>query len=175
MVTIIVAAARDGAIGKDGDLLWHLSGDLKRFKALTLGHTVVMGRKTWESLPKRPLSGRRNIVITRNAEYPTPGAEKASSLQEALDLARKEADSTDGEVFIIGGASVYSESRHMADALDFTLVDAQYPDADSWFDLPGADEWIVEEESEERRDEASGLNYRHIKYLRRKDACSDSK
>ena len=85
MLTVILAIASDGAIGDRGDLLWHLRDDLRRFKSLTMGHPVIMGRRTWESLPSGPLPGRRNIVVSRNPALEVPGAEKASSLGQALE------------------------------------------------------------------------------------------
>ena len=102
-LSIIVAMAENRAIGKDNDLLWHLSSDLKRFKKLTTGHPVVMGRRTWESLPKRPLPGRRNIVLTQNPDYVAEGAEVVHSVND-LFTALKDCDD---EVFIMGGAAIY--------------------------------------------------------------------
>ena len=97
MINIIVAATLDGAIGLRGDMLYYIRPDLQRFKALTTGHTVIMGRKTFESLPKGALPNRRNIVITRQTDFRAPGAELAHSLHEALNMAGGE------EIFIIGG------------------------------------------------------------------------
>ena len=101
-ISIIVAIASNNAIGKDNDLLWHISDDLKRFKSLTSGHTVIMGRNTWNSLPRRPLPKRRNIVITHDISFSHDGVEVAHSLQEALDMVRNE-----DEVFVMGGAAIY--------------------------------------------------------------------
>lgn len=169
MITLIVAVARDGAIGKDGDLLWHLSGDLKRFKALTTGHAVVMGRKTWESLPRRPLPGRTNIVITRNPAFEAPGAVTVNSLPEAVSAAEK-AEGDVGDIFIIGGSSVYEAFLPMADAIDLTVVEAEYPDADAWFRLPADGNWQQADASPLLHDEKSGLDYRHI-LLKRDAGC----
>lgn len=127
-VSIIVAIARDGAIGRGGDLLWHISDDLKRFKQLTKGHAVIMGRKTYESLPKRPLPYRRNIIISRNPEYRAEGADVFTSLEEALESCRAEE-----EVFIIGGATIYALALPLATRLYLTEIDADCEDADTWF------------------------------------------
>ncbi len=115
MITLVVAAARNGVIGKDGAIPWRLSDDLKRFKALTLGHTVVMGRKTWDSLPprNRPLPGRRNIVVTRDASWQAEGAE-AFSLDQAL--------AQDGDIFVIGGGEIYRAALARADRIELTEV-----------------------------------------------------
>jgi dihydrofolate reductase len=119
---MIWAQARDGVIGADGGLPWHLPEDLAHFKARTAGSTVVMGRRTWESLPERfrPLPGRRNIVLTTRTDYDAPGAEVVGSLDAALDPA---AD----EVWVIGGATVYREAIRLADRLVVTEIDASHP------------------------------------------------
>ena len=115
MITLVVAAARNGVIGKDGVIPWRLPDDLKRFKALTLGHTVVMGRKTWDSLPEknRPLPGRRNVVVTRHAQWQAQGAERAT-LENAL--------AEDGDIFVIGGAEIYSAALSRARRIELTEV-----------------------------------------------------
>lgn len=128
-IVIIAAVARNRAIGKDNQLLWNIPEDMAHFKALTQGHAVLMGRKTWESLPERfrPLPGRRNIVITRQRDYTAPGAETANSLEEGIALAR-DAD----RLFIIGGADIYTQAMPLADRLEITEVDLE-PEADAWF------------------------------------------
>ena len=130
MLHLIVAIDRDGAIGRKGDLLYHISADLKQFKARTMGNTIIMGRRTFESLPKGALPGRRNIVVTRNKAYTAPGAEVAHSLPEALALA---ATNPVGEPYIIGGAEIYRQALPLADVLHLTLIDASTPDADTFF------------------------------------------
>lgn len=120
-IAIIVAVSRNGVIGRDGGLPWRLPGDLRRFRALTLGKTVVMGRRTHESIG-RPLPGRRNIVLTRGAPDLPPGVEAAADLRSALDRARETCGG--GEVFVIGGAEVYREALAVADVIHMTLVDA---------------------------------------------------
>jgi len=128
-VVIIAAVAKNRVIGKDNQLIWNIPEDMAHFKALTAGHTVVMGRKTWESLPPRfrPLPGRRNIVISRQDDYAAPGAELADSLENALKLA-----STAAIVFLIGGEQIYAQAMALADRLEITEVDLE-PEGDAWF------------------------------------------
>jgi dihydrofolate reductase len=128
---VIVAVSDNGVIGRDGDLPWRLPEDLRHFKRTTLGHAVVMGRATWESIGF-PLPKRRNIVLTRNREYVAEGAEVAHSLEEALVLARE----TDPEPFVIGGATLYAEALPIATRLEITEVhrdvegDTSFPEFD---------------------------------------------
>lgn len=127
MIHIIVAIDRLGAIGSRGDMLFHLRADLRRFKALTLGHPVIMGRKTFESLPGGALPGRRNIVVSRNAAFEAPGVERASSLTQALEMAGE------GDIYIIGGAQIYAEAMPLADVLDLTVINAEGEAPDTFF------------------------------------------
>jgi dihydrofolate reductase len=122
-IVLLAAVAENGVIGRDGDLPWRLSTDLKRFKANTMGKPIVMGRKTWESFPKRPLPGRLNIVITRNAGYRAEGAEVVGSLDDALKLARvrSRCDGVD-EICIVGGGEIYRQALPLADCLAITHV-----------------------------------------------------
>jgi dihydrofolate reductase len=139
-IVIIVAVARNRVIGKDNTLIWHIPEDMAHFKALTAGQTVIMGRKTWESLPPRfrPLPGRRNIVISRQADYAAVGAELADSLEGALKLAADAAT-----VFIIGGEQIYRQALPLADRLEITEVDLE-PEGDAWFpEIPAVD-WQIE-------------------------------
>ena len=131
-LAVIVAVAPNGVIGRDGDLPWRLPEDLKHFRRTTLGHAVVMGRATWESIGK-PLPKRRNIVVTRNRDYMADGAEVAHSLPEALALAWQ----SDPEPFVIGGASLYAEALPQATRLELTEVHEEV-DGDTFF--PGYDE-----------------------------------
>ena len=135
-LTVIVAAAADGAIGRQGDMLWHLRADLRRFRRLTMGHPVVMGRRTWESLPGGALPGRRNIVITRTPGFRAEGAEVCASPEEALRLCAG-AD----QVFIIGGGEIYRRMLPLADNVELTRIAAQGRDADTWFPPLSAAEW----------------------------------
>jgi dihydrofolate reductase len=118
-ISLVVAIAATGVIGRDGDLPWRLSTDLKRFKALTLGKPIVMGRKTWESFPKRPLPGRTNIVITRRDDFADEGAVVAHSLDAALEIAGHEAPA---EICVIGGGEIFSQAMGRADILHVTHV-----------------------------------------------------
>lgn len=128
-VTLVAAVARNGVIGRDGDLPWHLPEDLRRFKELTMGGTLVMGRKTYESIG-RPLPGRRTVVVTRQPDWSQPGVETASSVEEALEIAG------DGDVFVVGGAEIYRRALELVDALELTEIDADY-EGDTFFpDLP---------------------------------------
>jgi len=122
-LSLIAAVARNGVIGADNQLLWRLPEDMQRFKALTLGHPVIMGRKTWDSLPAkfRPLPGRRNLVLSRQAHLLLDGAEIYAGLESAL-AACTDAD----EVFVIGGAQIYAEALPKADRLELTELDADF-------------------------------------------------
>jgi dihydrofolate reductase len=124
--TIIVAAGENNAIGKDNDLIWHLSDDLKRFKSLTNGHHIIMGRKTFESFPK-PLPNRTHIVITRQNNYKAPdGVIIVNNMEDALDAAR-----SDKQPFIIGGGEIYKQSMLLADKIEITRVHHSFPNADT--------------------------------------------
>lgn len=162
---IIAAVGRDGAIGREGGLVWRISADMRRFRALTMGHPLVMGRHTFESLPGA-LPGRRNIVVTSDASYAAEGAETAPSLQMALEMA-----SGAGRVMVIGGGSVYAQAMPLADTLEITLVDADAPDADTHFPAIDPAVWVVAEESAPATDEHLGVNYRYITYRRRAAAA----
>ncbi len=146
-IAIIVAlGTRTRAIGKDNALLWHLPDDLKRFKELTLGHPVIMGRKTWESLPEkfRPLPERTNIVVTRQADYKADGAKVVDGLSDAF-LAAQDAVGAE-ETFIIGGAQVYAEALPYANRLYLTLIDDE-EEGDAFFPSYGQDFKIIKEEN----------------------------
>ncbi len=137
-MNLIVAIDRKGAIGRRGELLYHISADLRRFKALTTGHTVVMGRKTFESLPKGALPNRRNIVVSRQTGFSAPGIEVAHSIESALGMA----DSSD--IYIIGGAEIYRQALPMADRLLLTVIDAETPDADTFFPAMPLDDFTID-------------------------------
>ncbi len=160
-IVIVAAVARNRAIGKDNQLLWNLREDMAHFKALTAGRTVVMGRKTWESLPPRfrPLPGRRNIVVSRQADYAAPGAELADSLETALKLA-----SNADAVFVIGGEQIYRQAMALADRLELTEVDLA-PDADAWFPDVAAADWLTAGRREQTG--ADGTCFAFVTYRRR--------
>lgn len=145
-IVLVVAVAKNGVIGRDGDLPWRLPSDLKRFKQLTLGKPVLMGRKTWDSIG-RPLPGRPNIVITRDAAFRAAGAEVVSSLDAGLASARREAEGLGvDEICIIGGGQIYAQVFDRADILHVTHVEADV-DGDTRFPAidPAVFEKIVEE------------------------------
>ena len=160
-LVLIAGVARQGAIGRDNQLLWRLPEDLARFKALTLGHPVIMGRKTWDSLPARfrPLPGRRNLVISRNTELRPEGAELFSSLQQAI-TACAGAD----QLFVIGGAQIYAEALPLADRLELTEIDADF-EADCFFPAWNRQDFI--ETQRETRTGPEGWRYDFVSYKRR--------
>lgn len=160
-INLIVAAGKDGAIGRNGDLVWHIKEDLKRFKSLTMGHPVIMGRKTWESLPKRPLPGRHNIVMTRQSVYEADGATVVSSIDEALKAAGDESP------FIMGGATIYEEFLPLATGIYLTEIDASCEDADAFLQLDLKEpEWSMVMESDLKTTE-DGIPYRYIDYKKK--------
>jgi dihydrofolate reductase len=162
MISIIVAIAEDYGIGNRNGLLWHIPGDLKRFKKLTFGKTLIMGKKTWESLPVKPLPGRRNIVITdipgENIEFSIT----AYSIEDALNKCGK-----DEEVFIIGGGSIYKQFMPLADRLYITLIHKKAP-ADTWFPIIDPSIWEPVEKEEHIGDESDDIPYTYIIYQRKK-------
>ena len=164
MLTIIVAiTSRRGAIGRRGDLLYHISDDLRRFKELTTGHTVIMGRHTFDSLPKGALPNRRNIVITGNPAWSAPRVETAHSTEEALALA-----GSDDETFIMGGGRVYADTLPVADRLAITLIEGPEPDdADTFFPPIDPEMWEITDMSEKRTDPRSGAVYSFLTFSRR--------
>jgi dihydrofolate reductase len=140
MISVVVAYARNGVIGRDGDLPWHLPGDLRHFRELTAGGTVLMGRKTYESIPDRfrPLPGRRNLVLSRTPGYAPPGAEVFGDLDDALRAAA--ADGDVAECFVIGGGTTYAEVLPLAGRVYATEVDADV-EGDTVFPALDAAEW----------------------------------
>lgn len=142
-VYAIVAMGRNGEIGFKGDMPWHLPEDLAHFKSLTMSHPVIMGRTTWLSIPRRPLPGRRNIVLSRQPGFNAPGAERARSLAEALEMCPPP------EIpFIIGGGSIYAEALPLVTRIYVTRIDLEFPKADTWFPDIDDDKWILTDKSE---------------------------
>jgi len=159
-ITIIVAVGNNNALGKDNKLLWHLPNDLKRFKKLTTGHDIIMGRKTYESIG-RPLPNRTNIIITRNKDYEVPyGCLIVGNLDEALDAARK-----DESPFIIGGAQIYNLALPIVDKIELTQVHHDF-EADVFF--PEMNSNIFKEVSREvhKADEKNKYDYSFVTYIR---------
>lgn len=159
-ISIVAAIAENGVIGRDGGLPWRLPGDLKFFKQLTTGHTVIMGRRTWDEI-QRPLPGRRNIVVTRSATREFPGAERAGSLEAALALA-----AGDDQVFIIGGGEIYRQALSRANRMYLTHVHAEV-EGDTTFPEWNAAEWRVVEEQRYASDERHPHGFSIITYARR--------
>lgn len=161
MISLIVAVASNGAIGKQQDLLCHLPNDLKRFKVITLGHTIVMGRRTFESLPKGALPGRTNVVVTRNADASWDNTVVVNSIEEVL------ADSADKELFVIGGGMLYKQTLDRADRLYITHIHHEFPEADTFFPEVNYDEWIEIEREEHQADERHPYDYSFVTYQRK--------
>jgi dihydrofolate reductase len=160
-ISIIVAIASNYAIGKDNDLLWHISDDLKRFKRITSGKTVVMGKNTFYSLPFRPLPNRRNIVLTDTAGEQIEGCEMAYSIEQAIDLMDAESEN-----FIMGGGSIYRQFMDIADKLYITRVHQDF-DADTFF--PNIDEniWKLEEKTDMPPEKEGSFSFSYEIYLLR--------
>ncbi len=156
-VALIAAVARNRAIGKNNALLVHLPNDLPRFKRITLGHAVVMGRKTWESIG-RPLPGRRNIVVTRNPQWGAAGAEAAASIRAALALAAEAS-----KIFVLGGAQIYAQALPLADELILTEIDADL-EGDAFF--PVWDRSQFREVSREPGASEGSLRFDYVTYAR---------
>lgn len=156
MVTLIASVGERGEIGRDGNLCWHIPEDLRRFKELTMGSAVVMGRNTWESLPRRPLPGRKNIVVSSSGGRQDDGAVWVKSLGEALEAAG------DG-CFIIGGESVYAASMPLAGRLEITRIMASDPSADRFFPAIDPGRWRLVEAGEPMTSK-NGLQFRYETY-----------
>ncbi len=161
MISIIVAVSEDWGIGKDNELLWKISDDLKRFKKLTMGNAVIMGKKTWESLPKRPLPGRKNIVLTDNPDECVECSVTAYSIEDALSKCEK-----GEEIFIIGGGSVYRQFMPLADRLYITHVHKNAP-ADIYFPEIDTNTWKVVNREEFPSSETTSIPYTYIIYERK--------
>ena len=154
-ITLIAAAAENGVIGAAGRIPWHISGDMKRFKALTMGKAVVMGRKTWDSLPKKPLPGRDNIVVSRDRTWSAQGAIVAASPQDALARAT-------GDVMVIGGAQIYRALEPCATRIELTEVHGDFQ-GDAFFKL---DRRGWREIARERHVAPDGLAYSYVTLIR---------
>jgi dihydrofolate reductase len=162
MISIIVAVSEDWGIGKDNELLWNISEDMKRFKRLTSGNTILMGKRTWESLPRKPLPGRKNIVLTDNPEELVEGAVTAYSIDDAMSKCSKEE-----EVFIIGGGSIYRQFMPLADKLYITHVHKKTP-ADIYFPEIDLNTWEAVEKEDYGISETNPVAYSYVIYTRRK-------
>ena len=159
-VTLVAAVARGGVIGRDGGIPWQLQEDMARFRELTMGHPVVMGRRTWDSLPDqfRPLPGRDNIVITRDPDWSAQGADRAGSIEDALRLV-----GSDPHVFVIGGGEIYAAALPFADELHLTEIDADV-EGDTTF--PRWESGAFEETSRQSQVTADGTQFSFVTYRR---------
>jgi len=164
MLSIIVAMSENNAIGKGNDLIYHLPDDMKRFKRLTTGHTIIMGRNTYMSLPKRPLPKRRNIVLSRwmKAED-NPGAEICRSVSKVLEAVKGEE-----EAFVIGGAQLYKNMMPYADTMYLTLIHDITADADVFFPEINPDEWEETAREFHPQDEKHAYSFTFIDYKRKR-------
>jgi dihydrofolate reductase len=160
-ISIIVAATENGAIGKENKLLWHLPADMKFFKEKTMGHHMIMGRKTYESIG-RPLPGRTTVIITRDQHYRAEGCLVVNSLQEAIETAKAAEDS---EAMITGGAEIYKLALEKADCIYLTKVEGSF-EADTFFHFD-QNQWEVKEKRDYKADEKNKFNYSFITLLRK--------
>jgi dihydrofolate reductase len=164
-ISLVVAMARNGVIGRDGQLPWRMPEDLKRFRALTMGHHIVMGRRTFESVG-RLLPGRTSVIVTRNLGFRVPGAIVAHTLQEALA-----ACAGDEEIFVIGGAEIYRAALPLADRLYLTRVEADI-EGDTVFPAWDESEWVLRSREPLTPEPASGAAVEYRVYERRRGASS---
>lgn len=169
MLSLIVATAQNNAIGRNNELLWHISEDLKYFKSTTTGHPVIMGRKTYESIG-RPLPGRRNIVVTRGTiampqvkNPQTTSFEVSNNLEEVISLAKN----SENEFFVMGGGELYKQTFSCADRLYITKIYAEAEGADTFFPVVDEAQWKVVKESERLVDEENGIEFQFVVYEKR--------
>ena len=161
-ISIIAAIADNNAIGKNQQLLWHLPADMKHFKELTTGHAIIMGRKTFESLPNGPLPDRKNVVLTSLPEAGFVNCFACESMRDALDLCEKE-----DEIFIIGGALVYRQALSKADKMYITRVHHEFENADAFFPVVTWDLWEEVDRQEFPADEKNAYPYTFLTYVRK--------
>lgn len=163
MISLIVAIAHDNVIGRSNDLPWYLPADLKHFKEITTGHTVIMGRKTYDSIAARlgkPLPNRHNVILTREEKFVVPGATVVNSLEIALEEHENE------EVFVIGGAEIYSQALSHADKLYVTEIDADITGGDTFFPLIDPQEWRETSREKHTKDDRNEYEYAFVTYER---------
>jgi dihydrofolate reductase len=161
MLTLIAATSTNNALGKDNQLVWHLPDDFKRFKALTSGHYIIMGRKTFESFPK-PLPNRTHVIISRNKNYQAPdGCVVVTSLEKAIEVCPK-----NEEVFIIGGGEIYKQSVHIADKIELTKVHTVV-DADTYFPEIDTQKFDLVFEEHHQKDDKHAFDFTFLTYLKK--------
>ncbi len=161
MIVIIAAVAENNALGKNNDLLWHLPNDFKRFKEITTGHHIIMGRKTFESFPK-PLPNRTHIIISRQKDFLKQGCVVVDTIEKAIEACPKNED-----IFIIGGGEIYKQSISLADQLDITRVHQSF-EADVYFPEIDSKIWELTSESFQPKDEKHLFDYTFQTFVRRK-------
>lgn len=157
----IVAVDENWAIGRQGDLLCHLPADMRHFKQVTMGYSIVMGRKTFESFPRRPLPGRQNIVITRNAGWQYPGVTVVHSVEEAIAAAET------NTVYIIGGAQVYELALPLVEVLHLTVIHARWASADAFFPALDMSEWQEVSREHHQSDHRNAYEFDFVTLKRR--------
>ncbi|MEJ4089515.1 dihydrofolate reductase [Galbibacter orientalis] len=161
MITMIAAAAENNALGKDNDLVWHLPDDFKRFKKLTTGHAIIMGRKTYESFPS-PLPDRKHIIITRQKDYkPADGCIVVNNVEAAI----KEA-TDDEQPFIIGGGEIYKLALPFSDKIELTRVHGTF-EADAYFPEINTKDWELVSEEHHEKDEKHNYSFTYLTYIRK--------
>jgi dihydrofolate reductase len=160
MITIIAAAGSNNELGKDNDLVWHLPDDFKRFKKLTTGHHIIMGRKTFQSFPK-PLPNRIHLVITRNKDYHPEGAIIVHSMAEALEIAKD-----DEQPFIIGGGEIYKIGMEIVDKIELTRVNGSF-EADTFFPEISSENWKLASEEFHLKDEKHKFDFSYQTFVRK--------
>lgn len=161
MVVLIAAASENNALGKDNDLMWHLPNDFKRFKSITMGHHIIMGRKTFESFPK-PLPNRTHIVITRKKDYQPDGCIVVNNYKEALKKVPANEDA-----FVIGGGEIYKLAIHTADKIELTRVHANFDNADTFFPVIDQSKWQLVQEEQRHKDENHQFDFTYLTYIRK--------
>ena len=160
MIIMIAAVAENNALGKDNELVWHLPNDFKRFKTLTSGHHIIMGRKTFESFPK-PLPNRTHIIITRQKNYQAEGCIIVDSIEKALSICPKDEDS-----FIIGGGEIYTLGLAYTDKIEITRVHSSF-EADAYFPEINKKDWKLEKSEFNEKDEKHKYDYTYETYIRK--------
>ena len=160
-VKAIVAVDENWAIGRQGDLLCHLPADMRHFKQMTMGYSIVMGRKTFESFPLRPLPGRQNIVVTRNCDWHYQGVTVVHSVDEAIAAAVTD------DVFIIGGAQVYEQALPLMDVLEITVIHARWASADAFFPVLDMNEWEEVSREHHKSDHRNAYEFDFVTLKRR--------
>lgn len=161
-LSMIVAMAQDHAIGNKGDLLCYLGADLKHFKEITMGYAIIMGRKTFESLPKGALPGRMNVVISRNPDFVAEGAIVVHSIEEAIEVTN---DQT--KRFIIGGAHIYDSTIDMVDRVYLTLIHSEFPNADTRLTKLNLSDWKIQSEEHHPIDEKNSYPFSFMELVRK--------